>query len=487
MSNSKEISLSTSIFPIILLVSMLIYNIFNNEWLGTYTFHIILITTAVIVSIIGLINKVTLSEILVKIYNSVKSIKTPIIILLLVGALAGTWKVSGVIPAMVYYGVNFIDPSIFLPLTLVVTAIVSLTAGSSYITSATIGVALVSVGNAFGISPSMTAGAVISGAYFGDKMSPLSDTTNLASAISGTDLYTHIKYMMYTTFPTFIITFVVFCIITLNLSSYTSNDANEIGIISEILEQDFYISPILFAIPASVLILAYLKVKPVIALSLGVLFAIIFSVIFQINILDQINWTTSKAILSSVFTYTEIALPEHIQFSENPKLLEGITDLYTRGGMESMLWVILLTTCAMIFGGAMEAIGALNKITNELLKLADSAFGLIASTVASCLGVNLFASDQYLAIIIPGKMFKNAFEENNLAPENLSRTLEDSGTVTSALIPWNTCGAYHYGVLGVSVVDYFIYAVFNWLSPVMTLIYAGIGIKLRSITRQTNL
>jgi NhaC family Na+:H+ antiporter len=406
MSNSKEISLSTSIFPIILLVSMLIYNIFNNEWLGTYTFHIILITTAVIVSIIGLINKFTLSEILIKIYNSVKSIKTPIIILLLVGALAGTWKVSGVIPAMVYYGVNFIDPSIFLPLTLVVTAIVSLTAGSSYITSATIGVALVSVGNAFGISPSMTAGAVISGAYFGDKMSPLSDTTNLASAISGTDLYTHIKYMMYTTFPTFIITFIVFCIITLNLSSYTSNDANEIGLISEILNEDFYISPLLFAIPGSVLILAYLKVKPVIALSVGVLFAIIFSVIFQSNILEQIDISTSKAILSSVFTYTEI--PLEVSINENTKLLEGITDLYTRGGMESMLWVILLTTCAMIFGGAMEAIGALNKITNELLKLADSAFGLIASTVASCLGVNLFASDQYLAIIIPGKMFKNA-------------------------------------------------------------------------------
>ena len=484
MSNSKEISLSTSIFPIILLVSMLIYNIFNNEWLGTYTFHIILITTAVIVSIIGLINKVTLSEILIKIYNSVKSIKTPIIILLLVGALAGTWKVSGVIPAMVYYGVNFIDPSIFLPLTLVVTAIVSLTAGSSYITSATIGVALVSVGNAFGISPSMTAGAVISGAYFGDKMSPLSDTTNLASAISGTDLYTHIKYMMYTTFPTFIITFIVFCIITLNLSSYNSNDANEIGLISEILNEDFYISPLLFAIPGSVLILAYLKVKPVIALSVGVLFAVIFSVIFQSNILEQIDISTSKAILSSVFTYTEI--PLEVSINENTKLLEGITDLYTRGGMESMLWVILLTTCAMIFGGAMESIGALNKITNELLKLADSAFGLITSTVASCLGVNLFASDQYLAIIIPGKMFKNAYKENDLAPENLSRTLEDSGTVTSALIPWNTCGAYHYGVLGVTVIDYFVYAIFNWLSPIMTLIYAGIGIKLRSISRETN-
>ena len=484
MGNSKEISLNTSIFPIILLVSMLVYNIFNNEWLGTYTFHLTLLITALSVSIIGLINNIKISEILIKIYKSVKSIKTPIIILLLVGALAGTWKVSGVIPAMVYYGINFINPSIFLPLTLIITAIVSLTAGSSYITSATIGVALVSVGNAFGISPSMTAGAVISGAYFGDKMSPLSDTTNLASAISGTDLYTHIKYMMYTTFPTFIITFIVFCIITLNLNSSSSNDAIEIGVISEILKKDFYISPLLFVIPASVLVLAYFKVKPLIALSFGVLFAVIFSIIFQSNILEQIDMSTSKAIFNSVFTFTEIPL-EVIDNTKNTRLLEGINDLYTRGGMESMLWVILLTMCAMVFGGAMEAIGALNKITNELLKLADSAFGLVTSTVASCLGVNLFASDQYLAIIIPGKMFKNAYEENNLAPENLSRTLEDSGTVTSALIPWNTCGAYHYGVLGVSVADYFVYAIFNWLSPIMTLIYAAIGIKIRSIVSNT--
>ena len=484
MGNSKEISLNTSIFPIILLVSMLVYNIFNNEWLGTYTFHLTLLITALSVSIIGLINNIKISEILIKIYKSVKSIKTPIIILLLVGALAGTWKVSGVIPAMVYYGINFINPSIFLPLTLIITAIVSLTAGSSYITSATIGVALVSVGNAFGISVSMTAGAVISGAYFGDKMSPLSDTTNLASAISGTDLYTHIKYMMYTTFPTFLITFIVFCVITLNLNSSSSNDAIEIGVISEILKKDFYISPLLFVIPASVLVLAYFKVKPLIALSFGVLFAVIFSIIFQSNILEQIDMSTSKAIFNSVFTFTEIPL-EVIDNTKNTRLLEGINDLYTRGGMESMLWVILLTICAMVFGGAMEAIGALNKITNELLKLADSAFGLVTSTVASCLGVNLFASDQYLAIIIPGKMFKNAYEENNLAPENLSRTLEDSGTVTSALIPWNTCGAYHYGVLGVSVADYFVYAIFNWLSPIMTLIYAAIGIKIRSLVSNT--
>ncbi len=358
MSNSKKISLSTSIFPIILLVLMLVYNIFNNEWLGTYTFHITLLITALTVSIIGLIMKVSIKKILVKIYKSVKSIKTPNYYFII------SWRISRYMESQWGYSLLWyimvlilLIPSVFLPLTLVITAIVSLTAGSSYITSATIGVALISVGNAFNIPPSMTAGAVISGAYFGDKMSPLSDTTNLASAISGADLYTHIKYMMYTTFPTFIITFITFCIITLNLNSSSSNDVIEIGMISEILKEDFYISPILFLIPTSVLILAYLKVKPVIALSLGVLFAIIFSIIFQNNILQQIDISTLKAIFSSVFTFTEIPL-EVSYNTENTKLLDGINDLYTRGGMESMLWVIFLTICAMVFGGAMEAIGA---------------------------------------------------------------------------------------------------------------------------------
>ena len=278
---NTELNIWEALIPVFALVGMLAYNIYvygDDALSGSNQF--ILLLGAAVAAIVGFKNKVSYKRMLEEVSENVKSTTGALLILLMVGALAGTWKVSGVIPAMVYYGINFIDPSVFLPLTLVITAIVSLTAGSSYITSATIGVALISVGNAFNIPPSMTAGAVISGAYFGDKMSPLSDTTNLASAISGADLYTHIKYMMYTTFPTFIITFITFCIITLNLNSSSSNDVIEIGMISEILKEDFYISPILFLIPTSVLILAYLKVKPVIALSLGVLFAIIFSIIF---------------------------------------------------------------------------------------------------------------------------------------------------------------------------------------------------------------
>jgi NhaC family Na+:H+ antiporter len=317
----------------------------------------------------------------------------------------------------------------------------------------------------------MTAGAVISGAYFGDKLSPLSDTTNLAPAMAGTDLYTHIKYMTYTTVPTILITLIVFTLISLNITTEFSGNLGSITSLTDTLVNDFYISPILFAVPISVIILAALKVKPVIALSIGISLAIVFTVIFQSNIIDLLSPGSYSSIFDSVFLDTEI-----------PTDNERISKLYNSGGMRGMIWTINLTICAMIFGGAMDAIGALTKITNKLLSLANSTFGLVASTVVSCLGINIAASDQYLAIVIPGKMFKNAYEEYDLAPENLSRTLEDSGTVTSALIPWNTCGAYHYGVLGVSVADYFIYAVFNWLSPIMTLIYAGIGIKIRLIT-----
>ena len=473
LDSKNEISLAKALTPICVLISLLAYNIVvyeNKDWFGENTYQIILLLGASLASVMGLIDRVSVIHILKKIYLSIKSIAIPIVILLLVGALAGTWKVSGVIPAMVYYGLNLIDPTVFLPLTLIVTAIVSLTTGSSYTTSATVGIALVAVGTAFNISPGMTAGAVISGAYFGDKMSPLSDTTNLAPAMAGGDLYTHIKYMTLTTVPTFIFTFIVFCIISLNIDTSGIGDMSSILTLSDTISNDFYISPILFLVPVLVIILAFLKVRPIIALSCGVLLALVFALIFQQNILNLIDPSDYNAVFNSVFLDTEI-----------PTNNDRIVRLYNSGGMKGMLWTINLTICAMIFGGSMDAIGALSKITSALLNRAKNVFGLFVSTVISCLGINIAASDQYLAIVIPGKMFKDAYEERGLAPENLSRTLEDSGTVTSALIPWNTCGAYHYGVLGVGAPEYFIYAIFNWLSPIMTLIYAGFSIKIRTI------
>jgi NhaC family Na+:H+ antiporter len=245
---------------------------------------------------------------------------------------------------------------------------------------------------------------------------------------------------------------------------------SEINNLSETIINDFYISPVLFLVPALVILLAFLKVRPIIALSFGIIGAIIFSIVFQNNILESIDPSKTSSVILSVFTDTSIP-------TENIR----IERLYNSGGMKGMLWTIYLTISAMVFGGSMDGIGALKKITDYLLSKAKTTFGLFASTAASCLGINIVASDQYLAIVIPGKMFKDAYEEKKLSPENLSRTLEDTGTVTSALIPWNTCGAYHYGVLGVSVTDYFIYAIFNWLSPVTTLIYAAFMIKIKML------
>ena len=473
-TTSSDISLKKSLIPIIILISLLFYNIIsfeNNDWFGEYTYHYLLISSSVIAVFLGFLENISISHIIKRIIESIKSITIPIIILLLVGALAGTWKVSGIIPAMVYYGLNLIDPSVFLPLTLIVSTLVSLTTGSSYTTSATVGIALVAVGIAFNIPAGMTAGAVISGAYFGDKMSPLSDTTNLAPAMAGTDLYSHIKYMTYTTVPTYVITLVIFIILSFNLGISGSGEMNEINNLSQTILNDFYISPILFLIPVLVIVLAFLKIRPIIALSLGIAGAILFALIFQNNVLQSINPSHISSVFQSIFIDTEIP-------TDNSR----IERLYNSGGMKGMLWTIYLTISAMIFGGSMDGIGALKKITDFLLNNAKTTFGLFASTAASCLGINIVASDQYLAIVIPGKMFKDAFEEKGLSAENLSRTLEDSGTVTSALIPWNTCGAYHYGVLGVSVTDYFIYAIFNWLSPVTTLFYAAFMIKIKTLS-----
>ena len=468
-----KISIYKSLIPIIFLTSLLFFNIIffeNNDWFGEYTFHYIILLSALTALLIGVTDNVKFSKIIYSIIKNIKSILTPVIILFLVGALAGTWKVSGIIPAMVYYGLDMVSYKAFLPITLLVSMLVSLTTGSSYTTSATVGIALVAVGIAFNIPAGMTAGAVISGAYFGDKMSPLSDTTNLAPAITETNLYTHIRYMTYTTFPTFIITLICFVVIGFNLKTTNLIELNDISTLSTTILNDFHISPILFVVPLLVIFLAFLKFRPVIVLLIGIIGASILALIFQNDILQSINQSNLHSILQAIFTDTEI-------HTENLR----IERLYSSGGMKGMLWTIYLTIAAMVFGGCMDAIGALNTLTKSLLNRAKSNFDLFLSTAASCLGVNIIASDQYLAIVIPGKMFKKAFKKKKLSSENLSRTLEDTGTVTSALIPWNTCGAYHYGVLGVSVFDYFIYAIFNWLSPITTLLYAAMEIKIKKI------
>ena len=466
---NKELNLLEALIPVVLLMAMLAYNIFfaDGEWFGEYSNQIILLIGGVFAAIVGFFNKTTFVTMVQEIYENLKSVFVPIMILFLVGALAGTWLVSGIIPAMVYYGLKVLSPSIFLPASIVIAAIISIATGSSWTTSATVGIALVGIGTALGIPTGMIAGAVISGAYFGDKMSPLSDTTNLAPAMAGTDLFTHIRYMFFTTGPTILITIIAFSIISLNID--TTGNADVTGLLKTIA-LTFNITPYLFIVPVAVIALILLKTKPLIALGTGVLLAAVFAFIFQPEILSSLSDSKFSALINSMLTDTTIV-------TENEKLNE----LFSSGGMNGMLWTIYLICCAMVFGGIMDGIGALARITQSLLAVAKSVFGLFTSTVLSCIGLNVIASDQYLAIVIPGKMFKKAYQDRGLAPENLSRTLEDSGTVTSVLIPWNTCGAYQSGVLGVSVSEYFTYAIFNWLSPIMTLIFAAFNIKIKQL------
>lgn len=469
--DNKELNIYEALVPVVILMGLLAYNIFfveDQEWLGEYTNQLILLMGGFVAMVGGLMNKVHPITMVEEVWENIRSVFVPIMILFLVGALAGTWLVSGVIPAMVYYGLKVLSPEIFLPASVVISALISIATGSSWTTSATVGIALVGIGTALGINPGMIAGAVISGAYFGDKMSPLSDTTNLAPAMAGTDLFTHIRYMTYTTVPTVLVALIAFSIMSFNIETTGSADVS--NLLSTIADT-FNISPWLFLVPAAVIALILLKTKPLIALASGVILAAIFAFIFQPEVLDKLADSRLEAIVNAVFTETSIE-------TDNEKL----NDLFSAGGMKGMLWTIYLILCAMVFGGIMDAIGALSRITKALLSVAKTVFGLFASTVVSCLGLNAIASDQYLAIVIPGKMFKNAYEDRGLAPENLSRTLEDSGTVTSVLIPWNTCGAYQSGVLGVGVGEYFIYAIFNWLSPFTTLLFAGLRIKIKLLT-----
>jgi NhaC family Na+:H+ antiporter len=472
---NKKLSLGIALLPILILVVLLSYNVlvYGDDALGGSN-QFILLLGAAIAGIVGFYYKVSYKFMIDKVAENLQSVTGALLILLFVGALAGTWLISGIIPAMIYYGLQILHPIIFLPACIIICAIISLATGSSWTTSATVGIALIGIGKVLGIPVGMVAGAVISGAYFGDKLSPLSDTTNLAPAMAGGELFSHIRYMTYTTVPSIVITIIVFTILSLTQNTTGAADTESLMLA---IEEKFTITPLLFIVPAVVILLIVKKSPPLIALLIGSLLGGVFALLFQIKILLEITEASVlsfevgyRAIMDSMTVSTEITTKNAL-----------LNDLFTSGGMEGMLGTIWLIICAMVFGGIMDAIGALERISSALLNWAQTTFQLFASTVASCLAINLTASDQYLSIVIPGKMFSKAYKNRKLAPENLSRTLEDSGTVTSVLIPWNTCGAYQSGVLGVGVGEYFIYAIFNWLSPFMTLLFAAFNIKIRAL------
>lgn len=406
------------------------------------------------------------------IVHSIKLATPAILILLMVGALSGTWLISGVIPAMIYYGLHILNPVIFLFASCVICAIVAVFTGSSWTTSATIGIALMGIGQVLGINPGMIAGAILSGAYFGDKLSPLSDTTNLASASAGTDLFTHIRYLSFTTLPSIAIALLLF--IALGFGYQGEMDADTINAIIQTLDQRFSITPWLLLVPVAVVVMIVKKIPPLPALFIGTVLGAVFALIFQMPLVETLGRETGEASFANAVGMMQ-AIYGDTQLTTGNATLD---DLLSSGGMGGMLNTIWLIITAMVFGGAMEASGFLRQITEALIRKVHSAGGLVTATVGTCLFTNVSASDQYLAVLLPGRMYADAYGQRGLAPENLSRTLEDAGTVTSVLVPWNSCGAYHAGVLGVATLTYAPFAFFCLISPFMSILFAYFKIKI---------
>ncbi len=387
-----------------------------------------------------------------------------ILILLTVGMLIGTWVASGIVPAMIFYGLKILSPGIFLVATCLICAIVSLATGSSWTTAATVGIALIGVGSGLGISLPIVAGAIISGAYFGDKMSPLSDTTNLAPAMAGSTLFDHIRHMIYTTGPSLIIALILYGIIG---ASYAGKelDMTQINEILDGLAANFYISPLLLIPPVLVILMVVFKIPALPGLFGGVVLGAIFAMVFQ------------GAALGDMFyaTYEGFKPDTGMEFLDN--LLE-------RGGLEGMYYTVALILCAMTMGGVLDTTGMLKTLAAKLLERAQSTGSLVAVTLATCIVTNIVAADQYLSIVVPGRMYKQVYEDRRLKPKNLSRALEDSGTLTSALVPWNTCGSYMYSVLGVYPLAYLPFAFLNLINPFVSLFYGITGITMEKMTEE---
>lgn len=475
MAIKREPTLFEAFIPVIFLIIFLSINvsIFEDGALDGSN-QIILILSAAVAALVAANLGFKWEELQEGIVRSISSAMSSMLILLLIGSLAGTWLLSGVVPAMIYYGLQVLNPSIFLFAACVVCSVVSMATGSSWTTSATVGIALIGIGKALGLSEGLVAGAILSGAYFGDKMSPLSDTTNLAPAMAGTDLFTHIRYMTLTTIPSISITLLIFLVIGLVRDS--EDTVIETQNILTAISDKFYISGWLFVVPVIVVTLIVRKVPALPALLLGTLLGALFALIFQSDLVAEIGGSHDA---HGMFVGIMKSLYGSISITTSNDM---VNELLSSGGMAGMLNTIWLILSAMIFGGVMEASGMLRRIARGIISLVNSTGALIASTVGTCVFFNITASDQYLAIVVPGRMYADIYKRKRLAPENLSRSLEDAGTVTSVLIPWNTCGAYHTKVLGVPTLTYAPYCFFSIISPLMSITFGYLGIKIKKLS-----
>lgn len=477
---ARKPTLPEALIPIVFLIILLFINVFYvyGDAALDGSNQLILLFSAAVAGLVGLRIGISWEHMQDGIVKSISAAMSSILILLLIGSLAGTWLLSGVVPAMIYYGLLVLNPTIFLVAATIVSAVVSIATGSSWSTIATIGIALLGIGQALGMSEGLVAGAIISGAYFGDKMSPLSDTTNLAPAMAGTDLFTHIRHMAWTTGPSIIITLIIFLVLGFTFEG--GGEATNVDAVLASIQQSFNINGWLFIVPVVVIVLIVKKMPALPALLVGTLLGALFAVIFQPQAIAEVSGITDNAFMANYTAVMQAMYTDITISSEN----EIVSELLSTGGMAGMLNTIWLILCAMVFGGVMESVGLLQRITEEVIKWAESTGSLIASTAGTCIFFNLTASDQYLAIVVPGRMYADTYRKRGLKPENLSRALEDSGTVTSVLIPWNTCGATQSAVLGVATVAYLPYCFFNIISPFMTILFGYLNIKINRYKEQ---
>ena len=469
MSTTKKIpSPLVSFLPIVLLIGMLFATIrtFGSDALSGGSQISLLTTTAVCVFIGVAFYRIPWRDYEIAITNNVAGVTSAIIILLIIGALSGAWMISGVVPTLIYYGMQIIHPDFFLTSTCVICALVSIMTGSSWTTIATIGIALLGIGKAQGFEEGWIAGAIISGAYFGDKVSPLSDTTVLAASVTDTPLFRHIRYMMITTIPSLVITLVIFTV--MGFACETSG-TEQIAEFTASLNARFHITPWLLIVPVVTGILIARKVPSIITLSLSTLLAATFAIIFQPELLHEISGN------NDLFEGTMMSLYDSTSLQSDSAML---TELIATRGMAGMMNTIWLIICAMCFGGAMTASGMLGSITSVFVRFMKNTVSVVASTVGSGIFLNLATAGQYISIILTGNMFSNIYEKKGYESRLLSRTTEDAVTVTSALIPWNTCGMTQATILSVPTLTYLPYCFFNLISPLMSILVAAIGYKI---------
>ncbi|WP_339199078.1 Na+/H+ antiporter NhaC [Aeribacillus sp. FSL k6-2211] len=457
MKEKKTPSLFVALIPIVSMVVILFVGLFVFE----ADAHIPLLLSAVVAAIVAKYLGYEWRELEKGIISSVSLSLQALIILMIIGTIIATWLAAGIVPTMIYYGLEFLSPTYFLPIAAVICSIVALASGNAWTAAGTIGIAIMGVGIGLGINPAMVAGAVVSGCYFGDKISPLSETTNMAPGITGVQLFDHIRHMLYTTIPGLIIAVIIYFFIGL-ANKGNGAGSNEIEVLQQQLSDLFVISPWLLLVPVIVLGMIAAKTPAIPGLVIGSIMGAIVAIFVQ------------GVPVSDIFS---IAVYGFSKETGN----EVLDNLLNNGGTEAMMYTVSLVMIAMSFGGILETSGVLQTIVDSLLKLAKSTGSLITATVATCVTANVVACDQYLSILIPGRMYLTAYKKRGLHAKNLSRTLEDAGTMTSPLVPWNTCGAFMSATLGVATLSYAPYAILNIISPLIAIIYAFVGFKIEKL------